>query len=42
MQEAIEVFHNNPARYLGQNPKFDIKPIRVETIEEDRAGAAGC
>ena len=42
LQEAIEVFHNNPARYLGQNPKFDIKPIRVETIEEDRAGAAGC
>jgi len=42
LQEAIEVFHNNPARYLGQNPKFDVKPIRVETIEEDRAGAAGC
>ncbi|HUT89628.1 MAG TPA: TatD family hydrolase [Thermoguttaceae bacterium] len=42
LQEAVEVFHNNPARYLGQNPKFDIKPIRVETIEEDRAGTAGC
>jgi len=42
LQEAIEVFHNNPARYLGQNPKFDVKPIRVETIEEDQAGAAGC
>ena len=28
-QEAIEVFHNNPARFLGQNPKFDIRPIRV-------------
>lgn len=34
MQEAIEVFHNNPARFMGQNPKFDIKPIRVETVEE--------
>ena len=42
LQEAIEVFHNNPARYLGQNPKFDLKPIRVETIEEDRPGVAGC
>jgi predicted metal-dependent TIM-barrel fold hydrolase len=34
VQEAIEVFHNNPARFLGQNPKFDIKPIRVETLAE--------
>lgn len=42
LREAIEVFHNNPARYLGQNPKFDVKPIRVETIEEDRSGATGC
>ena len=30
-QEAIEVFHNNPARFLGQNPKFDIPLIRIET-----------
>jgi predicted metal-dependent TIM-barrel fold hydrolase len=30
LQDAIEVFHNNPCRFLGQNPKFDIKPIRVE------------
>ena len=28
LQEAIEVFHNNPCRFLGQNPKFDIQPIR--------------
>ena len=33
LQEAIEVFHNNPCRFLGQNPKWDIKPIRVETEE---------
>ena len=32
LQDAIEIFHNNPCRFLGQNPKFDIKPIRV--IEE--------
>jgi predicted metal-dependent TIM-barrel fold hydrolase len=31
-QEAIEVFHNNPARFLGQNPKFDLRPIRIETL----------
>lgn len=31
LQDAIEVFHNNPCRFLGQNPKFDIKPIRVST-----------
>jgi len=28
-QETLEVFHNNPARFLGQNPKFTIKPVRV-------------
>lgn len=38
-QEAVEVFHNNPARYLGQNPKFDIPPIRVEAIHEAQAAA---
>jgi hypothetical protein len=32
LDEAVEVFHNNPARFLGQNPKFDIKPIRIETV----------
>jgi len=33
LQEAIDVFHNNPCRFLGQNPKYDIKPLRVETME---------
>jgi predicted metal-dependent TIM-barrel fold hydrolase len=33
LQEAIEVFHNNPCRFLGQTPKFDIKPIRIEEEE---------
>ena len=32
LQEAIEVFHNNPCRFLGQCPKFDIRPIRVEQM----------
>ena len=27
LQDAIEVYHNNPCRFLGQNPKWDIKPI---------------
>ena len=34
LQDALEVFHNNPCRFLGQNPKFDIRPIRVGTVEE--------
>lgn len=34
LQEAIEVFYNNPCRFLGQNPKFDLKPIRVEVSDE--------
>ncbi len=33
LQDAIEIFHNNPARFLGQCPKFDIKPVRVEEQE---------
>ncbi len=33
LQEAIEVFHNNPCRFLGQNPKFDISPIMVQDCE---------
>lgn len=28
-QELIEIFHNNPVRFLGQNPKFDIRPIQL-------------
>ncbi|QDU62446.1 TatD related DNase [Planctomycetes bacterium Pan216] len=39
-QECLEVFHNNPARFLGQNPKFDIKPIRFESFDELPAKAA--
>ncbi len=30
-QECLEIFHNNPARFLGQCPKFDIRPIRIVT-----------
>jgi uncharacterized protein len=32
LQEALEVFHNNPCRFLGQNPKFDIKPLQVSEL----------
>jgi len=35
VQEALEIFHNNPARFMGQNPKFDIKPIRIEVEQDD-------
>ena len=35
LQEAIEVFHNNPVRFLSQCPKWDIKAIRVEEIDVD-------
>ena len=38
LQEALEVFHNNPCRFLGQNPKWDIKPIRVEQVEVQEIG----
>ena len=27
--DALEVFYNNPCRFLGQNPKFKHKPIRI-------------
>ncbi|MDA0658468.1 MAG: TatD family hydrolase [Planctomycetota bacterium] len=29
LQEAVEIFHNNPCHFLGQNPKFDILPIVI-------------
>ena len=31
--DLIELFHNNPARFMRQSGKFDIKPIRLETVE---------
>lgn len=34
VQEAIEIFHNKPCRFLGQSPKFDIQPIRLEVVSE--------
>lgn len=32
-QAATELFYNNPCRFLGQNPKFKFRPIRI--VEED-------
>lgn len=34
MQECTDVFHNNPCRFLGQSPKWDISPIQVVTGEK--------
>lgn len=34
LQEAIEVFHNNPCRFLGQNPKWDIEAIQL--VQEEK------
>jgi len=28
-QELLDVFHNNPARFMGQNSKFTIRPLRL-------------
>jgi hypothetical protein len=33
VQDSIEIFHNNPCRFLGQNPKFDIAPIQLVSEE---------
>lgn len=38
LQQAIEVFHNNPVRFLGQNRKFDVPLIQVETHEVGLVG----
>lgn len=32
IQDATEIFYNNPCRFLGQNPKFKFKPIKI--VEE--------
>ena len=37
LQEAIEIFHNNACRFLGQTPHFDIQPIRVEEVAQPQA-----
>lgn len=39
LQNAIEVFHNNPVRFLAQNPKFDLPLIRVEEMHADSPSA---
>lgn len=28
-QDLLDIFHNNSCKFLGQNPKWDIKPIKV-------------
>ena len=36
-QELIDIFHNNPARFLGQCPRFKVKPIRLQATERQAA-----
>jgi predicted metal-dependent TIM-barrel fold hydrolase len=31
MADLLRVFHNNPATFFGQNPRFAVKPLRVES-----------
>ncbi|MEJ5342397.1 MAG: TatD family hydrolase [Thermogutta sp.] len=32
LEEALEVFYNNPVRYLSQNPKFDLPLVKMEIL----------
>ncbi len=32
LPELLQVFHNNPAEFFGQNPKFTVKPINVQPL----------
>ncbi|RMF89470.1 MAG: metal-dependent hydrolase [Planctomycetota bacterium] len=38
VQEAVEIFHNNPVRFLSQSGKFPIAPIRIETLADTPVG----
>ncbi|MCC5829471.1 MAG: TatD family hydrolase [Phycisphaeraceae bacterium] len=40
LNQLIDIFHNNPARFLGQNPKFDIEPIEVRPLNGAKPGSA--
>ena len=33
----MEIFYNNPVRFLGQNPKFDLPMLKVEEMREEAA-----
>ena len=35
LQDAMEIFYNNPVRFLGQNPKFDLPMLKVEEMREE-------
>ena len=36
LPELLKVFHNNPAEFFGQNPKFKIRPIAVQYVTHHR------
>jgi len=33
-QELLEIFHNRPARFLRQNPKFTIRPVELRPTHQ--------
>ena len=39
LQEALEIFYNNPVRFLSQNPKFDLPVLRVEAVDAESSSA---
>tara|TARA_B100000809_G_scaffold6053_1_gene6194 strand:- start:1583 stop:2461 length:879 start_codon:yes stop_codon:yes gene_type:complete len=40
LQDAMEIFYNNPVRFLGQNPKFDLPMLKVEEMKEEAEAPA--
>ncbi len=36
----MEIFYNNPVRFLGQNPKFDLPLLAVEEMKEEAEAPA--
>ena len=40
LQDAMEIFYNNPVRFLGQNPKFDLPMLTVEEMKEEAEAQA--
>lgn len=38
-QDLLDIFHNASCRFLGQSPKWDIPPIRIEQLGETIASS---
>jgi len=41
LQEALEIFYNNPVRFLGQNPKFDLPMLRIQEVPAESGSSVG-